>query len=97
MLAPKLPESLSQSQLKAGFNKAKSKAKACGSKHGAEAGTKVRVYVSIEGETGKVTSVTAQGEHAGTELGKCVEDAVKSATFEQFKKPSQGADYSMIM
>lgn len=97
VLAPKLSESLDQAQLRAGFNTVKSKAKTCGSKFGAEAGTKVKVHVSIEGSTGKVTAVDAQGEHAGTDLGKCVEDAVKGASFDQFKKPSQGADYSMIM
>jgi hypothetical protein len=97
ILAPKLPDSLSATLLKDGFNTVKSKAKACGSKFGAETGTKVKVHVSIEGATGKVTSVEAQGEHAGTDLGKCVEDAVKGATFSQFKKPSQGADYSLVM
>jgi hypothetical protein len=97
VLAPKLAEKLDSNALRSGFNSVKSKAKACGSKHGAEAGTKVKVHASIEGETGKVTSVSAQGEHAGTALGKCVEDAVKGATFDKFKHSSQGADYSMIM
>jgi hypothetical protein len=97
VLAPKLPESLSSTQLRDGFNKVKSKAKACGAKHGAEAGTKVKVHASIEGATGKVTSVKALGEHAGTELGKCVEGVVEGAVFEQFKKPAMGVDYSLIM
>ncbi|MFO7567768.1 MAG: hypothetical protein R6X02_34315 [Enhygromyxa sp.] len=97
ILAPKLPEKLSQSQLKSGFNTVKSKAKSCGSQHGAEEGTKVRIHVSIEGATGKVSAVQAKGEHAGTPLGKCVEDAVEKATFEQFKMGSQGADFSYIM
>ena len=97
ILAPKLPDKLDSTALRNGFNTVKSKAKACGSKHGAEAGTKVKIHASIEGASGKITSVSAQGEHAGTDLGKCVEDAVKDATFEPFKKPSQGVDYSMIM
>ncbi|MCA9697635.1 MAG: hypothetical protein KC431_08930 [Myxococcales bacterium] len=97
VLAPKIPDKLDSTQLRNGFNTVKSKAKACGSKNGAEAGTKVKVHVSIEGATGKVTSVEATGEHAGTPLGKCVEDVVKDATFDVFKKPAMGIDYSMIM
>jgi hypothetical protein len=97
ILAPKLPDKLDQTALRNGFNKVKTKAKACGSKHGAAAGTAVKIHASIEGESGKVTSVKATGEHAGTELGKCVEGAVEGAVFEPFKKPSQGVDYSLIM
>jgi hypothetical protein len=97
VLAPKVPEKLSSSQLKDGFNGIKSSAKKCGAQHGAEAGTSVKVHVSIEGATGKVTVVRAIGEHAGTPLGSCVEDAVKKAQFEVFKNPSQGADYPLVM
>lgn len=97
VLAPKLPEKLSSSQLRSGFSKIKSKAKACGGQHGAEAGTKVKVHVSIEGTSGKVTKVDAKGEHAGTPLGNCVEKAVESASFEKFKRPAMGVDYSLSM
>ena len=97
VLAPKLPDKLSSNQLRDGFNSIKSKAKACGAKFGAEAGTKVKVHASIEGATGAVSSVEATGEHAGTSLGKCVEDVVKGATFEQFKKQAMGVDYSLSM
>lgn len=97
VLAPKLPEKLSSSQLKEGFNGIKSSAKKCGAQHGAAAGTSVKVHVSIEGSTGKVTEVRAIGEHAGTPLGSCVEDAVKDAQFQVFKNPSQGADYPLVM
>ncbi len=97
VLAPKLPDKLDSNALRSGFNTVKSKAKACGSKFGAAGGTKVKIHASIDGASGKVSSVEAKGEHAGTDLGKCVEDAVKGATFEKFKKPSQGVDYSMIM
>jgi hypothetical protein len=97
VLVPKVPEKLDSTMLKTGFNTVKSKAKACGSKFGAAAGTKVKIHASIEGASGKITSVEATGEHAGTELGKCVEDAVKDATFEVFKSPAQGVDYSIVM
>lgn len=97
VLAPKLPEKLSAAQLRKGFNKIKPKAKVCGLKHGGAAGTSVKIHVSIEGATGKVDSVKALGKHAGTPLGNCVEDTVKSATFEQFKTPSMGIDYPVIM
>jgi hypothetical protein len=97
VLAPKVPEKLSTTQLKEGFAGIKSSAKKCGAQHGAAAGTSVKVHVSIEGATGKVTEVRAIGEHAGTPLGSCVEDAVSKAQFEVFKNPSQGADYPLVM
>jgi hypothetical protein len=97
ILAPKLPDKLSSSQLRNGFNKVKGSAKKCGLQNGVPPGTKVKVHVSIEGATGKVSSVKALGEHAGTPLGKCVEDAVSKAQFEQFKKPVMGIDYPIIM
>lgn len=97
ILQPKVPEKLSSSQLRQGFNGIKSAAKKCGQQHGAETGTQVKVHVSIEGASGKVTDVKATGEHAGTPLGNCVENAVKGAQFEVFKNPSQGADYPLVM
>jgi hypothetical protein len=97
VLAPKLPEKLSAAQLRQGFNKIKPKAKVCGLKHDGPAGTSVKIHVSISGSTGKVDSVKALGEHAGTPLGNCVEETVKGAQFEQFKDPSMGIDYPVIM
>jgi hypothetical protein len=97
VLVPKVPEKLDSTMLKTGFNTVKSKAKACGSKYGAAAGTKVKIHASIEGASGKITSVEATGEHAGTDLGKCVEEAVKDVTFQVFKSPAQGVDYSIVM
>jgi hypothetical protein len=97
VLKTKIPDKLTTAQLKEGFNGIKSTAKKCGAQHGAEAGTSVKVHVSIEGATGKVTDVRAIGEHAGTPLGSCVEDAVKNAQFQVFKQPSQGADYPLVM
>ncbi|PRQ09007.1 hypothetical protein [Enhygromyxa salina] len=97
VLAPKLPEKLSAAQLRQGFNKIKAKAKVCGLKHNGPSGTSVKIHVSIQGSTGTVDSVKALGEHAGTPLGNCVEDTVKAAQFEQFKTPSMGIDYPVIM
>ncbi|KIG17994.1 Serine/threonine protein kinase PrkC, regulator of stationary phase [Enhygromyxa salina] len=97
VLAPKLPEKLSAAQLRQGFNKIKAKAKTCGLKHNGPSGTSVKIHVSIQGATGTVDSVKALGEHAGTPLGNCVEDTVKGAVFEQFKTPSMGIDYPVIM
>jgi hypothetical protein len=97
VLTTKIPEKLSTTQLKEGFSGIKTSAKKCGGQHGAAPGTSVKVHVSIEGATGKVTEVRAIGEHAGTPLGSCVEDAVKQAQFQVFKNPSQGADYPLVM
>jgi hypothetical protein len=97
VLAPKIPDKLSSSQLRDGFNGIKTTAKKCGAQEAAPAGTQVKVHVSIEGATGKVSSVKATGEYAGTPLGTCVENAVKNAQFELFKTPSMGIDYPIIM
>jgi hypothetical protein len=96
-LAPKLPDKLSSSQLREGFNTVKAQAKKCGQQNGVPPGTAVKVHVSIEGATGKITESKAIGEHAGTPVGSCVADAVKDAQFEIFKKPSMGIDYPIVM
>ena len=97
ILAPKLPEKLGSKELKAGFSSVKPAAKKCGLQNGVPPGTKVKVHVSIEGASGKVSSVKALGEHAGTPLGACVESAVKNAQFQPFKKPAMGIDYPLMM
>ncbi len=97
VLAPKLPEKLGSAELKKGFSKIKTKAKACGASNGAAPGTKVKVRVSIEGASGKVTKVEVKGDAAGTPLGKCIEGVVKAAVFDPFKKPAMGLDYSLMM
>lgn len=97
VLAPKLPEKLGQAELRKGMGSIKLQAKGCGSQNGVPAGTKVKVHVSLEGASGKVTKVEAKGEHAGSALGKCVEGVVMKAKFEPFKKPAMGFDYSLTM
>lgn len=94
---PNLPQSLTQAQLLGGLRLAKTRAKGCGKKNGAAAGTRVRVRMSISGSTGKVTSAVPQGEHVGTPLGKCVAAAASKATFPKFKKSSQGLQYNFKM
>jgi cytoskeletal protein RodZ len=94
---PALPERLDSIALRNGFATVKSKAKACGKDHGAEPGSAVDIHVTIEGATGKVTKVQVKGEHAGTALGKCVEGVVMDATFDKFKRPAMGTDYSVRM
>ena len=63
---PNLPEKLTSSDIKAGVGPHKGAAKSCGGKHGAASGEKVTVKLSIAGATGKVTSASAIGKHAGT-------------------------------
>lgn len=94
---PSLPQSLSPSQLLAGLRGAKSKAKSCGRQHGAAPGTKVRIRMSIAGASGKVESAEAQGDHAGTALGKCVAQVARQARFPKFKKSNQGMQYNFRM
>ena len=72
----------------------KSAAKACGPKHGVS-GTKIPVKLSIAGSTGKVISAKASGEYAGKPVAKCVEAALKKATFQKFSKSQFGFTYKV--
>lgn len=94
---PNLPEKLSSSALRSGLDKVKGAAKACGGKHGAAPGTKVEVKLSISGSTGRVTSASPTGSHAGTALGSCAAAALKKAEFSKFGSPSMGMIYSVRM
>jgi len=87
---PNAPTQLSTSDVRAGISAVKGSAKSCGSKHGASAGTKVQVKLSIEGATGRVKSAKAMPPHAGTALGNCVAAALKKAKFRTFKKAVMG-------
>ncbi|MBC8068533.1 MAG: hypothetical protein IAG13_09385, partial [Deltaproteobacteria bacterium] len=94
---PSLPESLSTTDIKAGVAPVKESAKSCGSKHGAAAGDKVKVKLSISGATGLVSSAAAEPPHNGTPLGNCVAAALKKAQFKKFRKPTLGAVYPVSM
>jgi hypothetical protein len=94
---PSLPEKLSTTDIRDGMTPVKNAAKACGGKHGAESGDKVKVKLSIAGATGTVTSATVEAPHTGTPLGNCVEAAVKRARFKRFQKASLGAVYPITM
>lgn len=93
---PNLPAKLSQSQLRTGFGAVKGSAKACGPKHGAASGTKVKVRVSIAGASGSVVAATPQAVD-NKALGKCVADALRKAKFPKFKSKQMGSVYSVTM
>lgn len=92
-----LPLSLGQTDIRSGVNPLKDTAKACGTKHGAKPGEKVRVKLSIVGATGKVSSAAAQAPHAGTSLGNCVAATLKKASFSRFQKQVIGVVYTITM
>jgi predicted Zn finger-like uncharacterized protein len=94
---PSLPETLTTNDIKAGVAPVKDAAKSCGSKHGAAAGDKVKVKLSISGTTGAVTSAAAEPPFNGTPLGNCVAAALKKAQFKKFRKPTLGAVYPVTM
>ncbi len=88
-----LADKLTAQQIREGFSSAKGKAKACGSQHAIEPGTTVRVKVSISGDSGEVLSAEALAPHDSLPAGKCVADALKSATFQRFGSAQQGTTY----
>ena len=92
-----LPNAPSQSALRAGVAPVKAAAKACGAKHGATPGEKVRVKLSVAGPTGAVVSTQPEAPHHGTPLGNCAAAALKKATFDKFQKPVIGLVYTITM
>ncbi len=71
------PTTLGARELDKGFAKAKGAIGACGTKHGAIAGT--GFGVTFEVRDGRAVSVSVQRPNHATPLGRCVVDAVSSA------------------
>jgi hypothetical protein len=94
---PNLPDTLKTADIKSGVAPYTGAAKACGSKHGAKPGTKVKVKLSISGASGSVSSAAANAPHTGTPLGNCVAAALKKSKFSKFKKSSLGVVYPVTM
>ncbi len=92
-----LPQKLTSIDVRRGFATVKPAAKACGRKHGASSGTKVKVKVSIEGATGKVISAKAIGDLADSPVGTCVSDALRGAQFPRFRAKQMGLTYPVIL
>ena len=90
---PSLPDKLTSTDIKDGVRPHKAAAKACGAKHGASAGEKLVVKLSIAGRTGRVTTSKAMGRHAGTLLGECAAKALGKAKFRRFRRDSLGVQY----
>jgi len=96
-LCEPLPETLSSSDIRAAMTPVKSQVQACGPKHGAAAGDRVKVKLSILGATGRVSKANAIGELASTSLGRCVAKAASKARFPRFKRERLAAIYPFTM
>src|SRR5690606_9550252 len=92
-----LPASPSSSQIRSAMAKVKPQAKACRGRHGGRDGEKVRVKLSVEGATGRVTSAKPLEDHARTALGRCVADALAKAGLPRFSKPQVGVVYAITL
>ena len=92
-----LPDTLTTNDIKIALGRVKPAWKACGVKHKAAKGEKVKIKLSIDGSTGRPTSVNALYDHQGTALGDCIVEIVKTAQFPKFRKPSLGVIYPFSM
>lgn len=92
-----LPDVLNATDIKAAIQKVEAQAKACGPEHGAKSGEKVKIKLTLEGATGRVTATFAQSPHDETELGRCVADVLATARFPRFRKPRLGVVYPVTM
>ena len=72
-----LPEQLDSGMIKAGIDKVKGRAQACGSKSSAKGAVKVRIKATPEGKVGSVDIVSSPDDA----LASCVASALKGATF----------------
>jgi hypothetical protein len=93
----RLPDTLTTKQIKAAMAKVKPRVKACAAEHHATPGERVKIKLSISGDTGRVTSVHAEVPHDDTALGRCIAEAVEGARFQRFRKPWLGVVYPFDM
>ena len=95
--SPALAPKLTTTQLKKALAKTKVAARRCGPEHGADAGARVQVKLSIVGATGQVGSAVALGDHATSSLGRCVATALGRTSFPRFTAPRMGTIYTVRM
>lgn len=86
---PQLATKLSAREISRGLNGVRSRIKRCSNKY-ALPGMKVKVRLKIAGASGRPISAQAQGSHRGSSLGKCIEHAIRKATF-----PKKSSDTSV--
>ncbi len=85
-----LPDQLDKGQIVGGMGKVKSTVYNCYLQYKVPGVAMVAVTI---GKSGKVQSASVGGELSGTPTGACVERAVKSASFPQFKGSPQSVNY----
>ncbi|MBO6934642.1 MAG: hypothetical protein JJ863_06700 [Deltaproteobacteria bacterium] len=62
----------------------------------AESGV-ARVRLVVDGSTGRVSSASVSGEHAGTSVASCVARAVRTAHFPRFERERFVIDYPYVL
>ncbi len=62
----------------------------------AESGV-ARVRLVVDGATGRVSSASVSGEHAGTAVASCVAQAVRTAHFPRFERERFVIDYPYVL
>lgn len=92
-----LPQTLSAAQVREAVAVVKPTAQACGPKHHAAVGTRVKVKLSVSGKTGRVLSAHAQDPWDGKPLGGCVAKALSKARFPRFQKDQLGVVYPITV
>lgn len=65
----------------------------CGARHG-ETGRRLKVRLTIEGETGKVSTARVTGAGAELPVADCVTEAVSKAAFPRFSSRSMAVTYT---
>jgi hypothetical protein len=92
-----LPDKPTAEQLRAVLAAVRPEARRCGPRHGAAAGTKVQVKLSIAGTDGRVISAIPKARPPDDPVGRCVADALREASFPSFGQPSLSLLYSVTL
>lgn len=95
--AAELPETLAAADIKAGINQIKPHVEACARTHGASSGERVKIKVTILGDTGLVTQASVVDSTLSAELEGCIVDAAYHARFPRFAKQTLGAVFPITM
>lgn len=92
-----LPESLTASDIKAGIDQIKPYVVDCARAHNGRSGDRVKIKLTIVGDTGMVSSASILPPELPVALDACIVAAARRATFPRFAKASMGAVFPITL
>jgi len=95
---PLLPQKLSKIQVKTGMDLVSLKIEACVEQYlpYAKKNSVMNTQITIA-RTGRVVDVNVMGPFSNAAATECIADAIKTATFPEFKDPVMNVDYPIVL